>query len=60
MFPHVAEPYTTGPPYYTNFDSYAEVLGDGWEVVLDKIPDDATLVGPHRGKDRIVVWKRSI
>ncbi|KIK71430.1 hypothetical protein GYMLUDRAFT_33598 [Collybiopsis luxurians FD-317 M1] len=58
MFPHVSEPYTTGPPFYTNFDSYAEVLGDGWEVVYDKIPDDATLIGIHKGKDRMVVWKR--
>lgn len=58
MFPHVAQPYTTGPPFYSNFDSYAEVLGDGWEVVYDKIPDDITLVGPHKGKDRLVVWKR--
>ncbi|KAF5384045.1 hypothetical protein D9757_006981 [Collybiopsis confluens] len=58
MFPHVSEPYTTGPPFYANFDSYADVLGEGWEVVYDRIPDDATLEGVHKGKDRMVVWRR--
>ncbi|KAJ3979916.1 S-adenosyl-L-methionine-dependent methyltransferase [Lentinula detonsa] len=66
MFPQVPprdpQPYTTGPPFYSNFASYEEVLragGSQWEVVLDKIPDDATLLDAHKGKDRIVVWKRS-
>jgi len=60
MFPQVPEPYTTGPPFYSNFSSYKDVLGDGWEVVLDKIPDEATLTERHKGKDRMVVWKRNI
>ncbi|KIK71429.1 hypothetical protein GYMLUDRAFT_334443 [Collybiopsis luxurians FD-317 M1] len=58
MYPHVSEPFTTGPPFYISFDRYAEILGEGWEVVYDRIPDDATLVGFHKGKDRMVVWKR--
>ncbi|KAE9389993.1 S-adenosyl-L-methionine-dependent methyltransferase [Gymnopus androsaceus JB14] len=60
MFPLVSEPFDNGPPFYTDFDSYKEALGDGWEVVLDKIPDDATLAERHKGKDRVVVWKRNV
>ncbi|KAF9072430.1 S-adenosyl-L-methionine-dependent methyltransferase [Rhodocollybia butyracea] len=56
MFPYVPDsPYSTGPPFYSNFDSYAEVLGPGWEVVYDKIPEDAPPAG-----NRMVVWKRGI
>ncbi|KIK65933.1 hypothetical protein GYMLUDRAFT_38405 [Collybiopsis luxurians FD-317 M1] len=58
MFPQVSEPYTTGPPFYSNLSSYEEVLGNGWEIVLNEIPDDATLAEAHKGRDRIVVWKR--
>lgn len=58
MYPQVPEPYTAGPPFYSNFSSYQEVLGDEWEVVLDHIPDDAILTERHKGKDRIVVWKK--
>ncbi|KAF9059984.1 S-adenosyl-L-methionine-dependent methyltransferase [Rhodocollybia butyracea] len=54
MFPYVPNsPYSTGPPFYSNFDSYAEVLGPGWEVVFDRIPEDAPPAG-----NRMVVWKR--
>ncbi|KAE9398634.1 thiol methyltransferase 1 [Gymnopus androsaceus JB14] len=49
-----------GPPFYSNFSSYKDVLGNGWEVVFDKIPDEATLIERHKGKDRMVVWKRNI
>ncbi|KAJ4485286.1 S-adenosyl-L-methionine-dependent methyltransferase [Lentinula aciculospora] len=66
MFPHVPshdpQPYTAGPPFYSNFTSYEEVLragGGEWQVVSDKIPDDHTLLDPHKGKDRIVVWKKT-
>ncbi|KIK64388.1 hypothetical protein GYMLUDRAFT_39937 [Collybiopsis luxurians FD-317 M1] len=60
MFPQHPAPYSGGPPFYSNFASYEEVLGNGWEVVLDRIPDEATLTESHKGKDRIVVWKRKI
>ncbi|KAJ3930592.1 MAG: thiol methyltransferase 1 [Lentinula lateritia] len=67
MFPHVPvhdpQPYAAGPPFYSNFTSYEEVLrvgGSEWEVVLNKIPDDDTLLDVHKGKDRIVVWKRTV
>ncbi|KAJ3768310.1 S-adenosyl-L-methionine-dependent methyltransferase [Lentinula raphanica] len=60
--PHDPQPYSSGPPFYSNFASYEEVLrteGNKWEIVLDEIPDDAILLDAHKGKDRIVVWKRS-
>ncbi|KAF5385586.1 hypothetical protein D9757_006776 [Collybiopsis confluens] len=61
MFPQVAEPYSTGPPFWTNLASYEEVLGDGWEIVLNKVPDDAILNEHHRGgKDRMVVRRRKM
>ncbi|KAJ3825805.1 S-adenosyl-L-methionine-dependent methyltransferase [Lentinula raphanica] len=60
MFPHVPEPYKLGPPYWSSFENYVEVLGGatGWEIVYDKIPPEDILSDVHKGKDRIVVWKR--
>ncbi|KIK65903.1 hypothetical protein GYMLUDRAFT_55813 [Collybiopsis luxurians FD-317 M1] len=66
MFPHVKEPYKLGPPFWSSFENYVEVLGGsngsggakGWEIVYDKIPPQETLSDVHKGKDRLVVWRR--
>ncbi|KIK65904.1 hypothetical protein GYMLUDRAFT_70165 [Collybiopsis luxurians FD-317 M1] len=66
MFPHVKEPYKLGPPFWSSFDNYIEVLGGsngsggvkGWQIVYDKIPLEETLSDVHKGKDRLVVWRR--
>ncbi|KAE9398610.1 S-adenosyl-L-methionine-dependent methyltransferase [Gymnopus androsaceus JB14] len=66
MFPHVPEPYQLGPPFWSSFENYIEVLGGsngsggakGWEIVYNKIPPPETQSDVHKGKDRMVVWKR--
>ncbi|KAF5385570.1 hypothetical protein D9757_006735 [Collybiopsis confluens] len=66
MFPHIQEPYDLGPPYWSSFEDYVHALGGsdgsggakGWEIVCDKIPPAETLSDVHKGKDRLVVWKR--
>ncbi|RPD52719.1 thiol methyltransferase 1 [Lentinus tigrinus ALCF2SS1-7] len=51
------DPYTeTGPPFYVRPEHYDEVLGDGWEKVLDKVPE--TSLESHINRERIVVRKK--
>ncbi|KAG7094323.1 hypothetical protein E1B28_007923 [Marasmius oreades] len=50
-------PYTeTGPPFYVRPEHYPEVLGEGWEKVIDRVPDNS--VETHIGKERLVVWRK--
>ncbi|KAI9067587.1 thiol methyltransferase 1 [Trametes sanguinea] len=50
-------PYTdAGPPFYVRPEHYEEVLGPGWEKVLDKIPE--TTLESHVGKERMLVWQK--
>ncbi|KAH7930247.1 S-adenosyl-L-methionine-dependent methyltransferase [Leucogyrophana mollusca] len=49
-------PLEGGPPFHVEPDDYVEPLGDGWEKVLDKIPEVSS--EHHEGKDRLVVWLR--
>jgi SAM-dependent methyltransferase len=66
MFPHVPERYELGPPFWASFDDYVEVLGGsngsggakGWEIVYNKVPPPEIQSEVHKGKDRMVVWKR--
>ncbi|KAH9951785.1 S-adenosyl-L-methionine-dependent methyltransferase [Amylocystis lapponica] len=55
VFP-LDSPKDLGPPWYVEVGHYAEVLGDGWERVLDEIP--TVISESHKGQDRLVVWKR--
>ncbi|THV05226.1 S-adenosyl-L-methionine-dependent methyltransferase [Dendrothele bispora CBS 962.96] len=45
-----------GPPFYVEPDHYIEPLGDGWQKVIDKIPERSS--PSHEGKERLIVWKR--
>jgi len=45
-----------GPPYSVNLPAYVAVLGEGWEKVLDKIPDE--VVGTSVGRMRLVIYKK--
>jgi hypothetical protein len=45
-----------GPPYFVRVEHYAEVLGENFVKVLDKVPEASHET--HTGKERIVVWQR--
>ena len=46
----------TGPPFYVRGEHYEEVLGEGWEVVVDKVPEVS--LESHVGRERMVVRRR--
>jgi hypothetical protein len=51
------DPWTeSGPPFYVRPQHYIEVLGEGWEKVLDIVP--AVSSETHVGRERLVVWKK--
>ncbi|KAJ8522181.1 hypothetical protein ONZ45_g1234 [Pleurotus djamor] len=52
IIPHT----TTGPPFFLRPEHYLEPLGDGWEKIVDKVPEAS--LESHVGQERIVVWKR--
>lgn len=45
-----------GPPFFVKPEHYVDVLGDGWEKVLDKIPENS--IPQHVGRERLVVYRR--
>ena len=51
-----------GPPYHVRFEDYVEVLkeGEAFVRVIDCIPEssDAHDAERHKGRDRLVVWRR--
>lgn len=49
-------PTDTGPPYFVRVEHYAEVLGENFVKIIDKVPE--TSIESHVGKERIVVWQR--
>lgn len=49
-------PKDVGPPYTVRPEHYPPVLGDGWEKVVDKIPEVS--LEAHKNRERLVVWKR--
>ncbi|TBU33212.1 thiol methyltransferase 1 [Dichomitus squalens] len=55
VFP-ILDPTDTGPPFFVRPEHYDEVLGDGWEKVLDEVPKIS--MESHVGKERIVVRRR--
>ena len=56
-FPLAPEPYEGGPPHYTKPEHYVEALGEGWEKVLDKVPEHS-LDERHAGRERIIVYRK--
>lgn len=55
IFP-LDSPQDYGPPWFVRPEHYLEPLGDGWEKVLDKVPEVS--LPSHQGRERLVVWKR--
>ncbi|GJE84638.1 S-adenosyl-L-methionine-dependent methyltransferase [Phanerochaete sordida] len=49
-------PVDTGPPFFVRPEHYINVLGDGWEKTLDKIPEVS--LEHHKNRERLVVWRR--
>ncbi|KAI0340949.1 S-adenosyl-L-methionine-dependent methyltransferase [Trametopsis cervina] len=47
-----------GPPFLIRVEDYAEVLGDVWTKVIDKVPERSE--ESHINKERIVVWRRNL
>ncbi|KAI0780117.1 S-adenosyl-L-methionine-dependent methyltransferase [Fomes fomentarius] len=48
-----------GPPFYVRPEHYDEVLGEGWETVLDTVPEVTPETLPdHVGKERLVVRRK--
>lgn len=51
------DPYVeTGPPYYVRPDHVVEALGDGWEKLIDEVPENSS--EPHKGRESLLVFKR--
>ena len=55
VFP-IDPPQEVGPPYFVRPEHYIAPLGDGWEKVLDKIPEESSQ--SHVDRERIIVWKK--
>ncbi|KAH9916762.1 thiol methyltransferase 1 [Epithele typhae] len=52
----IAEYTELGPPFYVRPEHYEEVLGEGWEVVVDRVPSKS--LETHQNKERLVVRRR--
>lgn len=52
----IVPPHDQGPPFYVQAEHYSDVLGGGWEKMLDYVPESST--ESHIGKERMVVWKK--
>ncbi|PIL27211.1 hypothetical protein GSI_10355 [Ganoderma sinense ZZ0214-1] len=46
----------TGPPFYVRAEHYEEVLGEGWTVVADRVPEIS--LESHKGRERMIVRRR--
>lgn len=55
VFP-IDPPQDVGPPFFVRPEHYVEMLGEGWQKVLDKVPEHS--LETHIGRERLVVWKK--
>jgi len=46
----------TGPPYYVRPNHLVEELGEGWEKLIDEVPENSTEA--HKGRESLLVLKR--
>ncbi|KAG6915137.1 hypothetical protein DXG01_013101 [Tephrocybe rancida] len=51
-------PTELGPPFFVRVEHYEDVLQGAFTKVFDKVP--TTSSAKHVGKERIVVWKRTV
>jgi len=49
-------PVETGPPFYVRPNHLVEVLGEGWEKLIDEVPENS--LESHEGRERLLVLKR--
>ena len=49
-------PQDYGPPFFVRPKHYDEVLGEGWQKIIDRVP--AVSLETHKNRERLVVWKR--
>ena len=51
------DPYVeTGPPFYVRPNHVVEALGEGWEKVIDEVPENS--IEAHKGRESLLVFKR--
>lgn len=50
-------PLDYGPPHYVRPNHVLEVLGEGWEKVVDGVPENS--IEAHKGRESLLVLKRS-
>lgn len=49
-------PQDYGPPYYVRPNDVLEALGDGWEKLIDEVPENSSET--HKGRESLLVLKR--
>lgn len=49
-------PVDYGPPYYVRPNYVLEILGEGWEKLIDEVPENS--LETHKGRERLLVLKR--
>jgi hypothetical protein len=49
-------PVHNGPPFYVRPNHQVEVLGEGWEKLIDEEPENS--LEAHRGRERLLVFRR--
>jgi hypothetical protein len=45
-----------GPPFYVRLEHYQEALGQNWEKLVEKVPEES--IPDHVGYEYLVVWKK--
>lgn len=55
IFP-INSPSDNGPPFFVRPKHYDEVLGQNWEKVIDKVPEES--IPTHVGYEYLVVRKK--
>ncbi|KAF8520089.1 S-adenosyl-L-methionine-dependent methyltransferase [Gautieria morchelliformis] len=56
-FPTHAPLDASGPPHGITENSHQVVLGDDWEKLLDRIPENSSKI--HVGVERLMVWRKN-
>ena len=49
-------PQDYGPPYYVRPNHVLEVLGEGWEKLIDEVPENS--IDAHKGREHLLVLTR--
>ena len=49
-------PRDYGPPYWVQPEHYIEALGQNWEKVVERVPQES--IPAHIGHEYLMVWKK--